>query len=124
MDTDKTNQSMYEMTDQNQIEQQKEFNRNFSISDLIKEQKNASTIEEVNRESQDSSILSIEKASQLDSRDNTIDNFGNISVDIRQSQINNAITNKIQSKMAELKDKNIMNDSSVCIYIKSFVQTF
>ena len=124
MDTDKTNQSMYEMTDQNQIEQQKEFNRNFSISDLIKEQKNTSTIEEVNRESQDSSILSIEKASQLDSRDNTIDNFGNISVDIRQSQINNAITNKIQSKMAELKDKNIMNDSSVCIYIKSFVQTF
>ena len=124
MDTDKTNQSMYEMTDQNQIEQQKEFNRNFSISDLIKEQKNASTIEEVNRESQDSSILSIEKTSQLDSRDNTIDNFGNISVDIRQSQINNAITNKIQSKMAELKDKNIMNDSSVCIYIKSFVQTF
>ena len=124
MDTDKTNQSMYEMTDQNQIEQQKEFNRNFSISDLIKEQKNTSTIEEVNRESQDSSILSIEKTSQLDSRDNTIDNFGNISVDIRQSQINNAITNKIQSKMAELKDKNIMNDSSVCIYIKSFVQTF
>ena len=58
--------------------------------------------------------------SQLDLRNNTIDDFNNISVDIRNSQLNNAISNKIQSKMAELKDLNdANNESSVSTEINS-----